>query len=221
MLKLPKSYFVAPKFVSAFLFVALVGTMQTVSAKVSELSVLTDFVQNFDSMSARFEQTLSDDVLLSQPPSKGFLLIKRPGKLRWVYEKPEPQQIVVDGTNLWLFDEDLEQVSVRSLADLGSDFPLYWLLYKTPLQNRFNIIAGDEVDGVSWFNLAPKTPGFFQSLDVAIKAGQLQQVWMYQGQDSLTKVRFLDVEFNLHLDDREFKFDLPEGVDLIGGESAP
>ncbi|QBZ82727.1 Outer-membrane lipoprotein carrier protein [Hydrogenovibrio crunogenus] len=182
----------------------------------AKLSDLNAFVANLDTFSAKFEQTQPDESLFALNRSTGYFAMKRPGQLLWVYEKPEPQKIIADGRNVWVYDVDLDQATVRALANVEADFPLSWLLYREPLSERFNIIPGSVKDGVSWYNLTPKEGTFFQSLEVAIANGKMVQIWMYQNADNVTKVVFNDIKQNQPVRDQQFDFHPPKGVDVIG-----
>jgi len=182
----------------------------------AKLSDLNDFVANLNTFSAKFEQTQPDESLFALNRSTGYFSMKRPGQLLWVYEKPELQKIISDGRNVWVYDVDLDQATVRALANVEADFPLSWLLYKEPLSERFNIIPGSIKNGVSWYNLTPKEGTFFQSLEVAIADGKMVQIWMYQNTDNVTKVVFNDIRQNQPVRDQQFDFQPPKGVDVIG-----
>lgn len=193
----------------------IVPTISSASER-AKLSVLNGFVANLNTFSAKFEQTQPDESLFALNRSTGYFAMKRPGQLLWVYEKPEPQKIIADGRNVWVYDVDLDQATVRALANVEADFPLSWLLYKEPLSERFNIIPGAIKDGVSWYNLTPKEGTFFQSLEVAIADGKMVQIWMYQNADNVTKVVFNDIKQNQPVRDQQFDFQPPKGVDVIG-----
>lgn len=185
------------------------------SAK-ADLADLNQFVQNLQTYSARFDQVQPDEALFQQNRASGYFVMQRPGQLRWVYETPEPQQIVSDGQNVWVYDEELDQVTVQALDRVEADFPLSWLIYQQPLSERFDILVGDLKSGVSWYNLKPKQGTFFQSLEVAIKDGKLVQIWMYQNIDNVTKVTFHHIAQNEPVESAQFQFIPPKGVDVIG-----
>ncbi len=190
-------------------------SLPAMSAK-ADLADLTQFVNNLQTFRANFEQVQPDETLFQKNRANGYFVLQRPGHLRWVYEAPEPQQIVSDGVNVWVYDEELDQVTVQSLNRVEADFPLSWLLYREPLSERFNILAGEKKAGVSWYNLQPKQGTFFQSLEVAIKGGQLVQIWMYQNADNVTKVAFNNIAQNEPVQPEQFQFTPPKGVDVIG-----
>ncbi|GKT11173.1 MAG: outer membrane lipoprotein carrier protein [Thiomicrorhabdus sp.] len=177
---------------------------------------LQDYVNNLKTFSAHFEQTQPDDTMFVMNKSSGYFELNRPGQLVWKYFKPTPQKIVVDGINLWVFDEDLDQVTVRPIEDVKADIPLSWLLYSESIESKFDIIDVGERSGMSWYNLSPKRATYFQSIEVGLKGGELTEVWMYQSPENITKVRFSEVQSNHIIPLKNFRFELPEGVDLVG-----
>lgn len=177
---------------------------------------LQTYVNNLKTYEAKFVQTQPDETLFTLNTSTGYFKLDRPGKLLWQYYTPEEQKILVDGPNLWVYDTDLDQVTVRPIDDVKAELPLSWLLYKEPIEDKFTIIENKTANGMTWFNLTPKQATYFQSIEVAIKDGEMQSVWMYQAADNVTKVRFTDIKSNQVIPYENFNFKLPEGADLIG-----
>ncbi len=192
-----------------------IGSAQAAS-QAELVKPLQDYVDNLKTFSADFVQVQPDESTFAMNESKGHFDLKRPGKLYWHYETPEPQTIVMDGVNLWVYDEDLDQVTVQPVSDVKKDIPLGWLLFDEPIAKKFDIIYSKESDGVEWFNLSPKETTYFQSLDVGLKAGHMVSVVMYQSADNVTKVTFHHIQENHLLTDSYFQFVPPLGVDLIG-----
>lgn len=187
-----------------------------VSAASNVGTELQKYVNNLKTYEAKFVQTQPDDTLFTLNTSTGYFKLDRPGKLLWQYYSPEEQKIVVDGPNLWVYDTDLDQVTVRPIDDVKAELPLSWLLYKEPIEDKFTIIENKTANGMTWFNLAPKQATYFQSIEVGIKNGEMQEVWMYQDADNVTKVRFTSIKSNQVIPLQNFNFQLPEGADLIG-----
>ena len=136
--------------------------------------------------------------------------------MTWEYFKPEEQKIVVDGPNLWVYDMDLDQVTVRPIEDLKAELPLSWLLYQEPIEQKFKIIESPNKSGTKWFNLTPKQATYFQSIEVGMKNGEMTDVWVYQGPENITKVKFDNIESNQVIPYQNFQFQVPEGADLVG-----
>lgn len=178
--------------------------------------VLQDYVNQLKTFTADFKQTQPDEAVFEMNASSGYFKLQRPGKLVWHYLKPEPQKIVVDGRNLWVQDDDLEQVSVRPIDEIKSEIPLSWLLYDEPIESRFTIIPAGGRDGMQWFNLEPKEATYFQSIEIGLQNGQMRAVWMYQDADNITKVRFENIRSNTKIAASEFMFSIPRHYDLIG-----
>lgn len=182
----------------------------------ASIEELRNFVQNFSSFRANFVQTQPDESTFSANQSSGYMVIEKPGRLLWIYQQPEHQEIISDAINLWIYEEELDQATVRPLASVQADFPMRWLLFKESVEDNFEVIVGKKSNGISWFNLTPKNNTFFQSLDVAIKGDELVQIWMYQNTDNITKVVFHDAQINPKLSNSQFTFVPPKGVDVIG-----
>ena len=202
-----------------FLFLLVISFFSLSVQAVSQADLvrpLQNYVDNLKTFSADFIQLQPDESTFSTNEVKGHFDLKRPGKLYWHYDSPEPQTIVIDGHNLWVYDEDLDQVTVRPVTEIKGDIPLGWLLFDEPIAKKFDIIYSKEADGVEWFNLSPKSPTYFQSLDVGLKNGHMTDVVMYQSVDNVTKVHFNHIQENHLLTDSYFHFEPPAGVDVVG-----
>jgi len=201
--------------VSLLCLILAVGSVQAAS-QADLVKPLQDYVDNLTTFSADFVQVQPDESTFAMHESKGHFDLKRPGKLYWHYDTPDPQTIIIDGVNLWVYDEDLDQVSVQPIKEIKKEIPLGWLLFDEPIVKRFEIIYSRESDGVEWFNLSPKVATYFQSLDVGMKEGRMISVIMYQGSDNVTKLTFHRIQENHLLTDSYFQFIPPSGVDVIG-----
>lgn len=185
-------------------------------APKSTLKTLHDYLNHLQTFQANFVQTQPDEELFQLNKSIGYVVLQRPGKLMWVYQKPEHQEIISDSLNLWVYEPEIDQVTVRPLTSVQSDFPLRWLIYSEKIEDNFNIIPERVNKGISWYNLVPKDNTFFQSLEVGIANNQLVQLWMYQSPDNVTKVVFSDIRQNQKIADNQFDFEPPQGVDVVG-----
>jgi len=177
---------------------------------------LQKYVNQLKTFKADFVQSQADEARFTLTQSTGHFMLERPGNLSWEYYQPEEQKIVVEGRNLWVHDLDLEQVSVRPISDVKADLPISWLLYDEPIQDNFTIIESGDMNGVTWFNLTPKSATYFQSIEVSMQDGEMKEVWMYQSEDNITKVRFNNIESNGSIPHQNFQFSIPDGTDLVG-----
>ncbi len=178
---------------------------------------LDDFITKLATFSADFEQTLYDENSEPLQSSSGNLRIKRPGKFFWRYEKPDRQDIVADGKVLWLYDHELEQVTVSPVDERLSGTPLVLLTGGTPLGEQFEIEALGASEGIDWLELTPRETGSdFEQVYIGLDE---QGVIAMELQDSFgqaTQIRFSNAQSNRAIDDDVFAFTPPDGVDVIG-----
>ena len=177
---------------------------------------LQSYIDGLQSFSANFVQEREEDHFFRVERAKGTFDLVRPGKMRWDYHEPDEQHIVVDGRHLWVYDIELQQVSVRPVSDIQGDIPLAWLLFDEPIEQSYKIIDVGQRDGLTWYNLQPKDATFFQSIEIGLKGDEMREVWMYQSTDNVTKVKFNQVRINQPISPRAFNFTPPQGTDLVG-----
>ncbi|GAB6069799.1 outer membrane lipoprotein chaperone LolA [Thiomicrorhabdus hydrogeniphila] len=204
------------KLFSTALMACSLAISSQVYAKENTGKALQDYVNQLQTFNADFVQTQPDEELFETNQSTGHFELNRPGKLTWEYFQPEQQKIVVDGRNLWVYDQDLDQVTVRPINDIKAEIPLSWLLYRDPIQDKFTIIESGDKSGLQWFNLTPKAPTYFQSMDVGMKDGEMIEVKMYQSPTNVTNVKFKNIQSNQVIPYKNFEFKMPEGADLVG-----
>ncbi|UQB43225.1 outer membrane lipoprotein carrier protein LolA [Thiomicrospira microaerophila] len=200
------------KIVYALSFVGLV-LPGLVAAEVHPLQQLVNQLKTF---SADFVQEREEEYFFRIERSTGTFDLMRPGMMRWDYQSPEQQHILVDGIRLWVHDVELNQVSVRPVAEIQNDIPLAWLLFEEPIEQAYRIVSAGNRAGLTWYNLRPRGNTFFQSIEIGIKDGVMQQVWMYQSADNVTKVRFENIQVNQPISPQAFRFSVPNNADLFG-----
>jgi len=201
---------------ATLLVIASLAVSSEAYSKTKPGQALQDYVNQLQTFKADFVQTQPDEELFETNQSTGHFELNRPGKLTWQYYQPEQQKIVVDGRNLWVYDLDLDQVTVRPINDIKAELPLSWLLYRDPIQDKFTIIESGSKNSLQWFNLTPKAPTYFQSIDVGMKNGEMVEVKMYQSPTNVTNVKFTNIQSNQVIPYKNFEFKVPEGVDLVG-----
>ncbi len=191
----------------------------TASAAVSAGAIgsLKNFVQNSRTVRAEFLQTVIDRNGRIVQRGGGTMQFERPGKFRWVYEKPYEQLIVGDGDRIWFYDRDLNQVTVRALdAALGSS-PAALLAGSSDIENTFDLAELGLQGDTEWLEATPKARestfewvrlGFTQK--GALKAMELQD---HFGQT--TVLTFSQLEQNPGLAPELFRFSPPQGADVI------
>jgi len=188
-----------------------------VSAADDVLDRLRAFTMDLKSFTADFEQSLysADSELLTN--NIGKLLLKRPGKFIWRYEGDDGQEFISDGNSLWMFDKELEQVTVNALDDRLGGTPLVLLMGGVPLEDQFKVTPLGDSDGIDWVELVPKDNSTdFESLFIGLNGNGLAAMELRDNLGQATQIQFKNFKPGAALDDKQFNFVAPEGVDVIG-----
>ncbi|NOX43695.1 MAG: outer membrane lipoprotein chaperone LolA [Gammaproteobacteria bacterium] len=178
------------------------------------------FYKDVSSMSATFKQTTLDSRFKAVAESSGKLTMQRPGKFRWDYLSPYEQVIVADGKKLWVYDKDLEQVTVNRLDTAIGNTPALLLSGNEPLELSFKIVELDKkTAGLDWVELFPKeTESSFTSMRLAFSANHLEYMELVDSFGQTTQLKFSNTENNPEINVNLFNFTPPIGVDVIGEE---
>ena len=181
------------------------------------LDQLNAFIENVDTFEANFEQTLYDSDSEPLTKSIGSIRIKRPGKFVWSYFSPDEQQIVADGQRVWMYDKDLEQVTVNSIDDRVAGTPLVLLMRAAPLSDTFLVRELGESDGIQWVELTPKKDtSDFEQVFIGLSGEDLAAMELRDNFGQATQIIFSDFQAGLEFADSLFEFVVPDGVDVIG-----
>jgi outer membrane lipoprotein carrier protein len=198
-----------------FLFFFMVIASQTVMA--DGVSSLRDFFNNTNTMRAQFVQVVNDKQGRKEQEVEGTMQLQRPNKFRWDYKKPFEQQIVSDGKQVFLFDTDLQQVTVRELSKALGSSPAAMLAGGENVEKSFTLKNAVRKDGLTWVLALPKDKesGFDRVL-LGFKAKELRKMELYDSFNHITHITFSEVERNPKLEDATFLFTPPKGVDVVG-----
>jgi len=149
--------------------------------------------------------------------SKGSFSFLRPGRFRWTYAKPNPQLIVGDGERVWVYDEDLKQVTVRKLASALGSTPAALLAGAADIEKAFELSDAGDKEGLAWVEARPreKEAGFERvRLGLGVAGVEAMELVDHFGQTS--KLRFTSIQRNPRIDGSEFRFTPPKGADVLG-----
>ena len=184
-------------------------------AHADSVDLLRDFAQNVKSGRAAFTQTVTSVDGAKKKDSSGQFEFVRPNRFRFTYAKPFEQQIVADGQKVWLYDVDLNQVTVRPMTQAIGATPAALLAGGT-LDKEFELKALPASDGLEWVQAAPRVKdGPIQSLRVGFKGSVLAALEIVDAFGQRSMLRFTALEQNLKLADETFRFIPPKGADVI------
>jgi outer membrane lipoprotein carrier protein len=179
------------------------------------------FLQGLDGLQAQFKQVLTDRNGQSVDEASGTLAISRPDRFRWDYREPYSQVIVADGTRIWIYDSDLEQVTVRKLDETLSATPAMLLSGRSNLADNFNVTQLAKEGSVEWVRMEPKRDDTdFKWVRLGFEGPLLKYMQLADKLGQTTSLEFSKVERNPPLDPSRFTFTVPPGADVIGDASA-
>jgi outer membrane lipoprotein carrier protein len=187
------------------------------AAAPSGTALLYRFFRDVNSVSARFNQVVLDEGLNTIQESSGTLWIERPDRFRWDYDTPFKQQIVADGKNIWVYDKELQQVTVRPLRGGLGDTPALLLAGRGKLDDKFTVKSLGVQGKLTWAQLTPKTKdGGYENIRIGFEDGRLRTLEMVDGFGQTTRVTLHNAKENPKLAASTFTFTPPKGVDVVG-----
>jgi outer membrane lipoprotein carrier protein len=178
---------------------------------------LQDYLGGFKSFQAEFRQLSSSATGDRAQESSGTLYLQKPGRFRWDYRQPSKQLIVCDGQKVWLYDVDLEQVTIKSLDESLSMTPASLLAGKASIRDSFAVTRLGSRGGIEWLQLAPRRADTdFLEFRLGFSGGELKLMELKDKLQQSTRIEFSAIRRNPHLADELFSFVPPPGVDVIG-----
>jgi len=176
------------------------------------------YLASLKTLSANFNQVVRsrDDQVADR--ASGTLSLSRPDRFRWDYQQPYLQTIVADGKRLWLYDSDLEQVTVRDLEQGLGSTPAMLLSGAGKVGEAFVSVGVQRQGDWTWCRLRPKQDGSdFEQVSLAFdRSGGIAAMELRDKLGQATVIEFGAVRRNLPLDERLFRFEPPPGADVIG-----
>lgn len=174
------------------------------------------FIEEVSSFRAGFEQRVYDGSGELIEESSGHVVMQRPGRFRWDYERPFERTIVADGERVWLYEADLDQVTIRRLGDSLGDTPAAILTGRESVLERFRIEAARSERGLERVRLVPNSADSdFSAVELGFAGDDLRELRLEDRLGQVTEVRFATAEVNPALDPELFRFSVPPGVDVI------
>ncbi len=195
---------------AALLFAA--GTVQADS-----LAQLKQFMDGTRSARGSFTQQVFSKSGRKPQQASGTFAFSRPGKFRWTYEKPYAQLLVGDGSKLWAWDQELNQVTTKKLGQALGSTPAAILAGDNALEKNFTLKDDGAADGLEWVEARPKADdSSFERIRMGFSGGQLKAMVLHDNFGQTTSLNFLQMERNPSLDGGLFRFVPPKGADVVG-----
>lgn len=179
---------------------------------------LANLLQEVETFSADFEQTLISPQGSAIQQTKGQLKAKKPGLFRWHTSPPLEQVLVTDGEHVWLYDPDLEQVTIQVLSNQFSRTPALLLSGEVDdIEQQYQVSILPSESSENLFRLTPKNPdSLFDSLFLAFnEQSQLATMVLKDSLGQETSLVFFNQQINEEFSENEFQFEMPDGVDVI------
>ena len=174
------------------------------------------FLDQVHTLRAEFQQSVFDEEAVKIDDSSGVLYIARPGRFRWDYTAPYVQEIVGDGEKVWIYDSELEQVTMRPLGDALGDTPVMLLSSNEPLEHSFEVRAAEGDSGYAWAELTPLAGEVsFTRIRLGFDGETLRVMELEDAFGQLTRLEFSAVERNPTLEPGLFTFTPPAGADVF------
>src|SRR5262245_35165479 len=187
------------------------------SAADTDSATLQRYLDGLASFEAVFHQQIADPRGKVTERASGRLYLQKPGRFRWEYQEPTEQLIVSDGRNLWLYDKDLEQATVKSVDESLADTPALLLAGKAGVADSFKVADTGVRDGVRWLELTPKRNDTdFVRLTLGFAGESLKVMELEDKLAQHTRIEFDTVKRNPRLSAKLFAFQPPAGADVIG-----
>ena len=200
------------RFLSVLFAFALAG-----AAHAGGVERLKAFIAGAQTAEADFSQTVADKAGRVTQQASGRMAFSRPGKFRWDYSKPYEQVIVGDGVKLWLYDADLEQVTVKPLGDVIAGTPAALLAGDNAIEKYFSLKDAGQGGGLEWLEATPKNKdATFERIRMGFKGDVLVQMELFDFFGQRTTLKLSRMVRNPSIAPSRFTFTPPKGADIIG-----
>ena len=188
-------------------------------ASASALAQFKSFVSTTKSARGEFTQRLVKSIEGTprvSNASTGTFAFARPGKFIWTYQKPYEQVLQADGEKLYIYDKDLNQVTVKRLGDALGSSPAAVLFGSNDLEKSFMLKDVGEKDGLEWLEATPKTKDTtFEKISIGLKDGLPQAMELRDSFGQVSLLSFRKFEKNPAMPADQFRFVVPKGADVM------
>ena len=175
------------------------------------------YLRSTQTASADFDQQVFDREKKLVQRSRGSFTLQRPGRFRWSYAQPYAQLIVGDGKRVWIYDEDLNQVTVRAMAKALGSTPAALLAGAADVERAFELSDAGARDGLEWVEAKPRErEAGFERIRLGLGTVGVQAMELTDHFGQTTLLRFSNIARNPRVDPDAFRFVPPKGADVLG-----
>lgn len=196
--------------------VLLVAALLPGISFAASVEALKSLLEQTTTARARFAQMVLDRNMKKLQEATGTMQFARPGKFRWEYDKPYEQVIVSDGTRVWLYDKDLNQVTVRKYDRALGTSPAALLAGSNEIEKNYRFNTVGNQDGLDWLEAVPRTQDTaFERIRLGFGKAGLEAMELRDQFGQITVIKFSTIERNAKLPPEAFSFTPPKGADVI------
>lgn len=186
------------------------------AACASGVDALKALLERTITARAHFAQMILDRNLKMLQQATGTMQFSRPGRFRWEYDKPYEQVIVGDGSRLWIYDKDLNQVTVRKLDRALGASPAALLAGSNEIEKNYTLTGLGNQEGLDWLEAVPKARDTaFEKIRLGFGKSGLEAMELRDQFGQVTVIKFSTIERNPKLAPEAFRFTPPKGADVI------
>ena len=206
--------------IALFATVIVAGALLwTAQAHAAALDQFKSFVASTQSARGEFSQQLvkieSGTTKMSNK-STGTFVFARPGKFIWTYQKPYEQLLQADGDKLYIYDKDLNQVTIKKLGDALGSSPAAILFGSNDLEKNFTLKEAGTKDGMEWLEATPKAKDTtFEHIGIGLRNGVPAAMELRDSFGQVSLLSFTKFEKNPSMPAGQFKFVVPKGADVF------
>jgi outer membrane lipoprotein carrier protein len=202
------------RFFAALVAAAVLGVS---AAYAQSISALDRYLEGLSSWQAEFAQTVVDSRGKQRVAETGRFIVRRPGQFRWETGSGPAQIMVADGRNLWFYDRDLEQVTVKPARSALTATPAMLLVGGVNLRDHFEITNLPKSIGLDWVAVKPRgADAEFRSARLGFADNDLRRMEIEDKLGQKTILVFSKTLRNATLAADTFVFQSPPDADLIG-----
>jgi outer membrane lipoprotein carrier protein len=178
---------------------------------------LTLALKQMDNLTTEFKQTLLDEDKNVVQQSRGTLALQRPGKFAWHYTEPFEQRIIADGSELWIYDVELDQVTVKPMDQGLANAPIMILMKQADINEQFEVSEVGQRKFLYWVELLPHAGDLeYTHIYIGIAGDQVQAMELQDQFGQSTQIVFENLRVGVVHDPATFRFVPPPGVDVYG-----